>query len=70
LFAFLISFDNAVISLFLVSARTTTLPIAMYTYVQYNLDPTIAAISSMLIGLSLLVLSIASRIAPIERMRP
>lgn len=70
LFAFLISFDNAVISLFLVSARTTTLPIAMYTYVQYNLDPTIAAISSMLIGLSLLVLFIANRIAPIERMHP
>lgn len=70
LFAFLISFDNAVISLFLVSARTTTLPIAMYTYVQYNLDPTIAAISSMLIGLSLLVLFIANKMAPIERIHP
>jgi putative spermidine/putrescine transport system permease protein len=70
LFAFLISFDNAVISLFLVSARTTTLPIAMYTYVQYNLDPTIAAISSMLIALSLLVLYIANKLAPIERINP
>lgn len=70
LFAFLISFDNAVISLFLVSARTTTLPIAMYTYVQYNLDPTIAAISSMLIALSLLVLFIANKMAPIERIHP
>jgi len=70
LFAFLISFDNAVISLFLVSARTTTLPIAMYTYVQYNLDPTIAAISSMLIALSLLVLYVANKLAPIERINP
>jgi putative spermidine/putrescine transport system permease protein len=30
LFAFLISFDNTVLSLFLVSARTTTLPISIY----------------------------------------
>jgi putative spermidine/putrescine transport system permease protein len=70
LFAFLISFDNAVISLFLVSARTTTLPIAMYTYVQYNLDPTIAAISSMLIGISLIVMYMASKLAPIDRINP
>lgn len=70
LFASLISFDNAVISLFLVSARTTTLPIAMYTYVQYNLDPTIAAISSMLIGISLIAMYIANRVAPIDRINP
>lgn len=70
LFAFLISFDNAVISLFLVSARTTTLPIAMYNYVQYNLDPTIAAVSSMLVGLSALAMYAASKLAPIDRVNP
>jgi putative spermidine/putrescine transport system permease protein len=70
LFAFLISFDNAVISLFLVSARNTTLPIAMYNYVQYNLDPTIAAISSMLVGLSVLAMYIANKLAPIEQVNP
>lgn len=70
LFAFLISFDNAVISLFLVSARTTTLPIAMYNYVQYNLDPTIAAISSMLVALSVLAMYVANKLAPIEQVNP
>jgi putative spermidine/putrescine transport system permease protein len=70
LFAFLISFDNAVISLFLVSARTTTLPIAMYNYVQYNLDPTIAAVSSMLVALSALAMFAASKLAPIDRVNP
>lgn len=67
LFAFLISFDNAVISLFLVSARTNTLPIAMYTYVQYSLDPSIAAVSAMLIAISLAVMYVANKIAPIDR---
>jgi putative spermidine/putrescine transport system permease protein len=70
LFAFLISFDNAVISLFLVSARTTTLPIEMYNYVQYNLDPTIAAISSMLVAASLIAMYVASKLAPIDRINP
>jgi putative spermidine/putrescine transport system permease protein len=70
LFAFLISFDNAVISLFLVSARTTTLPIAMYNYVQYNLDPTIAAISSMLVAASVIAMYVASKLAPIDRINP
>jgi putative spermidine/putrescine transport system permease protein len=70
LFAFLISFDNAVISLFLVSARTTTLPIAMYNYVQYNLDPTIAAISSMLVVLSVIAMYVANKLAPMEQVNP
>ena len=70
LLAFLISFDNAVISLFLVSARTTTLPIAMYSYVQYNLDPTIAAISTMLVALSVVAMYVASKLAPIDRINP
>jgi putative spermidine/putrescine transport system permease protein len=70
LFAFLVSFDNAVISLFLVSARTTTLPIAMYSYVQYNLDPTIAAISTLLVAITLAAMYAASKLAPIERINP
>ncbi len=70
LFAFLVSFDNAVISLFLVSARTTTLPIAMYSYVQYNLDPTIAAISTLLVAISVAAMYAASKLAPIDRINP
>ena len=70
LLAFLVSFDNAVISLFLVSARTTTLPIAMYSYVQYNLDPTIAAISTLLVAISVAAMYAASKLAPIERINP
>jgi putative spermidine/putrescine transport system permease protein len=50
LFALIISFDNVSVSLFLVTSRTTTLPIAILNYVEYNFDPSIAAISTMLIG--------------------
>lgn len=66
-FSFLISFDNAVISLFLVSARTTTLPIAIYTYVEHSLDPTIAAVSTLIMAVSLVLMVAARRLGVTER---
>jgi putative spermidine/putrescine transport system permease protein len=55
LFAFLISFDEVVISWFLVSAKTTTLPVKMYSAIQWEISPVIAAVSTMLTVLSLLI---------------
>lgn len=52
-FGFIISFDDAAVSLFLTDSRTSTLPLTMMSYMQYNFDPSIAAISSMLIGITL-----------------
>ncbi|CAN5351993.1 ABC transporter permease [soil metagenome] len=47
--SFILSFDDVSVSLFLSSAQTTTLPIAIMSYMQYNFDPSIAAISALLI---------------------
>jgi putative spermidine/putrescine transport system permease protein len=68
LFAFLTSFDNAVLSLFLVSPRMQTLPISVYNYVQYSLDPAVAAISTLLMAVSVLALWVASRFVPMEKL--
>lgn len=46
-FGFILSFDDVNVSLFLIDARTTTLPIAIMSYLQYSFDPSVAAISSM-----------------------
>ena len=53
IFAFIVSFDNVSISLFLASARMTTLPLSILSYVETNLDPSVAAVSSLLIVFSL-----------------
>ncbi|GAA5237139.1 ABC transporter permease [Verticiella sediminum] len=66
LFAFLTSFDNTVISLFLVDASTMTLPITIYNYVEFNLDPAIAALSTILILLSCVVVSVVSRVSGLD----
>lgn len=47
LFAFLISFDNYPISVFLVRGDLSTLPIELFNYINQNLDPTPAAFSTL-----------------------
>lgn len=49
LFAFLISFDNYPISIFLVRGGLTTMPIEVVNYISQNLDPTPAAFSTLYI---------------------
>lgn len=53
LFGLILSFDDVSVSLFLVDARTTTLPLAIMSYLEYSFDPSVAAISSMLIAVTL-----------------
>jgi putative spermidine/putrescine transport system permease protein len=47
LFAFVVSFGNLEISLFLVAPGETTLPVAILQYLEWKLDPTIAAVSTL-----------------------
>lgn len=58
LFAFIASFDEAVISLFLSAGGTTTLTKRIFESIRDELNPTVAAVSSLLILLSLLLLTL------------
>ena len=55
LFAFITSFDQVETSIFLVRGDNTTLPIEMYLYLEKWQDPTIAALSTVLIAFSALL---------------
>lgn len=58
LFGFVASFGNLEMSLFLVGPGRTTLPIAILQYLEWKIDPTIAAVSVvqiLLIGAAMLV---------------
>ncbi|MBI3515209.1 MAG: ABC transporter permease [Proteobacteria bacterium] len=50
--AFLVSFDEVVISLFVVGAKLTTLPVEIYRYVEFRTDPQIAALSVVLMAIT------------------
>jgi putative spermidine/putrescine transport system permease protein len=65
IFAYAISFDNFYVSVFLARTRGT-LPVEIYAYFRTEGDPSIAAISTMLIVLSALALAGVSRLFDLE----
>ncbi|WP_370159664.1 ABC transporter permease, partial [Salipiger bermudensis] len=68
LFAFLASMDNYPISIFLTDARNKTLPIKMLQYLEEQPDPSLAAMSSGLILLAIIVLVFGARTVGLNRM--
>ncbi len=59
LFAFIISFDEVDMTVFLLSPGQSTLPVWMFTYMQKYQDPTLAALSTLLIAFSLIIALVA-----------
>ncbi|MDX6748585.1 ABC transporter permease [Geminicoccaceae bacterium 1502E] len=56
LFAFLASFDELIISLFLAGVRTQTLPVRIWNSLHLEVEPVIAAVSAFLIGITGMIL--------------
>jgi putative spermidine/putrescine transport system permease protein len=50
-FSFIVSFGNLEMTLFLIGPGRTTLPIAILQYLEWRIDPTIAAVSFLQICL-------------------
>lgn len=65
--AFLVSFDETVISLFLVGPRLVTLPIALFRYAESRTDPLVAALAVVLIVLTALVVLVVDRLTGLTR---
>jgi putative spermidine/putrescine transport system permease protein len=66
--AFITSFDELTVSLFLASPSSTPLPVRLFTYIDQMTDPLVAAVSAALIGLTALVLVVLDRFYPIDRL--
>jgi putative spermidine/putrescine transport system permease protein len=65
--AFIASFDNVPISLFLADARGPVLPIRLWQMIQADLDPRVASISAVLVALTLVLMLLMERIAGFSR---
>jgi len=65
---FITSFNNVPISLFLTGPGVSTLPIVMMTYMEYYYNPSIAALSTLLIGATLAVVLLAQKIFGISKL--
>ena len=69
LFAFIISFDIFNISLLLKGIGTSTLPIQLFDYLRWDFDPTAAAVSSISIVLTLIVILLLDRFVGLRSLR-
>jgi putative spermidine/putrescine transport system permease protein len=65
--AFMYSFDNVAVSLFLSDARSEVLPIRMWHIIESNLDVRAAAVSGVLIGATLLLMLVMERLVGVSR---
>ena len=68
LFSFLASMDNYPISIFLTDARAKTLPIKMLQYIEESPDPTLAALSTLILLATLALLITADRAVGLHRL--
>ena len=64
---FLVSFDEVVISLFLVGPHLVTLPVALFRYVESRTDPMVAAVSTLLVVFSLTIVLVLDRAVGLRR---
>jgi putative spermidine/putrescine transport system permease protein len=67
LFAFVVSFGDVYIALFLAGPGTTTLPIEIFSYVQWDSSPVIAAITTVQIVLIVVLGLIIERLVGLRR---
>jgi putative spermidine/putrescine transport system permease protein len=62
LLCFLISFSEVTVTIFMTGPSYQTLPVRIYNYLTDQVDPTVAAISALLIALSLALALILARL--------
>lgn len=65
--AFMSSFDNVPVSLFLRDARTDMLPIRMWQDLEGRLDVTIAAVSGIIVAITTVLMVLMERFAGLSR---
>jgi putative spermidine/putrescine transport system permease protein len=55
-FAFISSFDEVVVALFVSGVNAATLPVQMWSGLLFEINPIVASVSTMLIGISVVAL--------------
>lgn len=66
--AFISSFDELTMSVFLASPSTTTLPVRMYLHIEDTIDPLVTAVSAAIIYVTLLAIFVLDRTVGLEKL--
>ncbi len=66
--AFITSFDELTVSLFLASPSANPLPVQLFNYIDQMTDPLVASVSAALILFTIVVMAALDRFYPIDRL--
>jgi putative spermidine/putrescine transport system permease protein len=66
IFAFIASLDNYALAIFLGDVNNTTLPVQLLNYIEYSTDPSLAAISTLMIGVTSIFLFIGQKLVGVR----
>lgn len=67
LLAFINSFDEVTMSIFVTAPSTVTLPVRMYMYATESIDPLMAAASALTVGFTLVVMVLIDRLYGLDK---
>jgi len=68
LFCFLLSFSEVTTTIFMTGPGLQTLPVRIYTYMSDRIDPTVAAVSALVVLVSLAVLLLLNLLGGLRRL--
>ena len=66
--AFITSFDEVTMTVFIASPGASTLPVRMFLYIQDNIDPLVTSVSASVIAVTVLFLVALNRVFGLERL--
>jgi putative spermidine/putrescine transport system permease protein len=66
--AFITSFDEVTMTVFIASPSTITLPVRMFLYIQDNIDPLVTSVSAALIFLTAILMVALDRLYGLDRL--
>jgi putative spermidine/putrescine transport system permease protein len=66
-FVFNISFDDAVVALFMRAPDIETLPMRIYSTLEFSPDPSVAAVSTIMIGITMILILIMNQLFGLSR---
>ncbi|MEK8052800.1 ABC transporter permease [Ideonella sp. DXS22W] len=67
LLAFINSFDEVTMSIFVTAPSTVTLPVRMYMYATESIDPMMAAVSALMVAVTALAMVVLDRLVGLDR---
>jgi len=69
-YAFIISFGDVPVAIFLTNETTTTLPVAIFQSLQFDFEPALLALSTVVIILSVVMIAAVQRLAGLDLVVP